>query len=294
MVGATPGGACATLTHMKPQTFYCAVLIAALAITPRPNARAREQDAQLVVHYPLASDLNDATGNNPPIQASNAQFQSGKGIFCNDQYARESAKGCDVRTPNLKDLNLSTLTISAQFLVPRMPIPANPVLVAGEGWRWLFYELRPGGGIRLGYNNDQFVDCSVRYRLGVWHEATITFDGETTTLYLDGVAGCRAKAAPIEDLAPVDLFLGRCPTTLQVASIDADLRLAFESDPTKSEPLACTAGAGSRDLSPMKKRVYNTLLLMRQIQFDQPLPWTGHSRALTPECFHVRLTSRRA
>ncbi len=27
----------------------------------------------------------------------------------------------------------------------------------------------------------------------------------------------------------------------------------------------------------MKKRVYNSLLLMRQIQFDQPLPWTKDS-----------------
>jgi hypothetical protein len=56
--------------------------------------------------------------------------------------------------------------------------------------------------------------------------------------------------------------------------VDGDLRLQFEADPTHDEPLACTAAAGSRDLSPMKKRVYNTLLLMKQLEFDRPLPWT--------------------
>lgn len=34
-------------------------------------------------------------------------------------------------------------------------------------------------------------------------------------------------------------------------------------------------GAGSHNLSPLKKRVYNTLRLMKQMQFDRPLPWTG-------------------
>jgi len=166
--------------------------------------------------------------------------------------------------------------------------------------------------------------CSVTYGIGAWHEATITFDGKTTTLYLDGVSGCSTNVAlrpwnddklilltnsanasafygvfrelkvyngvvipsprtpvpdnmpapPPRNLAPVDLVLAKCPTRDQAASVDADLRLAFESDPTVDEPLACTAAGGSRDLSPMKKRVYNTVLLMKQIQFDQPLPWT--------------------
>jgi hypothetical protein len=85
-----------------------------------------------------------------------------------------------VRTPNLKDLNLSAFTINAQFLVPRLLRPTNPVFVGGETYRWLYYELLPNGVVRLAYNSTQFVECSVRYRLGVWHEATITSDA---TLY---------------------------------------------------------------------------------------------------------------
>jgi hypothetical protein len=75
-------------------------------------------------------------------------------------------------------------------------------------------------------------------------------------------------------LSPTDRLLAACPTREEIASVDADLRLSFEADPTTGEPLACRASDGSRDLSPLKKRVYNSLLLMRKTQFDQPLPWT--------------------
>src|SRR5262249_14841717 len=78
-------------------------------------------------------------------------------------------------------------------------------------------------------------------------------------------------------LSRADRVLLACPTREEIASVDRDLRLSFEVDPTAGEPLACRAADGSRDLSPLKKRVYNALLLMRTLQFDQPLPWTKDS-----------------
>jgi hypothetical protein len=183
--------------------------------------------------------------------------------------------------------------------------------------------LHSDGRIQLRTNNNVDTDCSVKYRPGFWHEAAISFDGQTATLYLDGVAGCRAKGPlnigddrfvllsnyggagtyygffrelrihngvvtperriPVADDAaapeplhvpPVDRFLATCPTAAQVSAINRDLRLDFDADPTSREPLACRSSEGSRDLSSLKRRVYNTLLLMQQIEFDQPLPWT--------------------
>ena len=299
------------------------VLVGVLGLPCRLLAAGQEPGPQLVAHYPLSRDLNDATGNHPPMETRNAPLMPGKGIFCNGRYVLDDKDGCDVRTPSLNNLNLSSFTISAQFLVPRVSPFINPVFVAGSQWRYLSYELLRGGGIRLSYNGNQFVDCSATYRLAVWHEATVSFDGKTATLYLDGVPGCHAditlrtgnekvilltnfggastfsgvlremkvyngvlvplRRTPVPDdiadptppnLAPVDLFLMKCPSRDELNAVDADLHLAFEADPTRTGPLACTAAAGSRDLSPMKKRVYNTLLLMKQIQFDQPLPWT--------------------
>jgi hypothetical protein len=279
---------------------------------------------ELIAHYDLTKSLFEVNRTHSPLIVGTAPVHPGRGIFCNGEYAVDWPDGCDVRTPLLKSLDFSSFTISARFLAPRPGPRASPVFVLGRSSRALAFVLQPNGRIVLLTNNSARTECSVRYRTGFWHEATVSFDGETTTLYLDGVAGCRAKgplqagndrivtltnyaggetyygflrelkiyngvaaperrvpaadAVPAPEpihVPPVDRFLAACPTADQVAAVNGDLRLEFDSDPTAREPLACRSSHGSRDLSPMKRRVYNTLLLMQHLQFDQPLPWTG-------------------
>ncbi len=84
-----------------------------------------------------------------------------------------------------------------------------------------------------------------------------------------------APTLPTEStIAPADRFLAQCPNADEVAQIDTDLTLKFDADPTTSQPLACRIAEGSRDLTPLQKRTYNILLLMKQLRFTQPLPWT--------------------
>ncbi len=75
---------------------------------------------------------------------------------------------------------------------------------------------------------------------------------------------------PVES---VDVFLARCPTAEEIASVDADLALTFEQDPTAGT-LACQAHDGSEDLTLLQQRAYQAVLLLRRIPFDAPLPWT--------------------
>jgi hypothetical protein len=304
-------------------------LVVLCAVVGTVAVAGQTAKTQLVARYALDRDLTDATRYHAPLQAAHALLQPGKGLFCSGLYVLDDPDGCDVHTPPMDEWDVSSFTISAQFLVPkRWPFP-NPVFVAGRSRRWLGYELQPDGGIQLLFNNSQRVDCRLTYRIGVWHEATLTYDGSSLALYLDGMPGCRLEAklnsgsesgsgsekqlmltnfsnaetfyggvreltlsngvlipprrTPEPDptpnpaaptLAPVDQFMLTCPTAGQMAAIDKDLRLAFQDDPTKDEPLACAAAAGSRDLSPFQRRVYNTLRVMQQLQFDQPLPWT--------------------
>lgn len=152
------------------------------------------QPSDPIAHYPLAGSLFEATRTQAPLIVSNAPFHPDRGIFCSGEYVLNWPEGCDVRTPLLNRLDLASLTISAQFLVPsRSPILSRPVFVLGRSSRLLAYVLLPEGRIELRTNNSVRTNCSVKYRTGVWHDATITFDGGTATLYLDGVAGCRAK-----------------------------------------------------------------------------------------------------
>lgn len=82
---------------------------------------------------------------------------------------------------------------------------------------------------------------------------------------------------PVVRAASIDEFLASCPSAADVRSVNAELLLVFDADPTRGEPPACTAAAGSADLTLFEKRVYQALLALRQIEFDAPLPWTSQS-----------------
>jgi hypothetical protein len=72
----------------------------------------------------------------------------------------------------------------------------------------------------------------------------------------------------------VDEFFERCPTSGEVAMLLADISIAFEADPTAGT-LACKESEGSLDLTPLQKRAYQSILVMKVIRFDVPLPWTN-------------------
>ena len=69
-------------------------------------------------------------------------------------------------------------------------------------------------------------------------------------------------------------FVLTCPTPDEVEDIDRDLELVFIDDPTAGWPLACAAEEGSVDLSVLQMGAYQTLRLMKAVDFAEPLPWT--------------------
>jgi len=266
----------------------------------------------LIADYTLISDLSDMTGKNGPAIASIGS-PSPDGFFCNAV--------CDLTTPALNGFNLNAFTIRAEFLEPKYPLFSDSVFIAGD-YRWAKFSLLPEGKVVLVYNNSLEVPCSVTYRINFWHEAVITYDGNTLILYLDGIEGCRVTTVleigivnnvslldasrgssfigivrnlqiydsvkipqtrnpqpgnvtlTDQTLAPVDLILQSCPSEADLAAIDADLNLTFEHDPSAGD-LVCHTTDGSRDLTSFKRIVYTTLLVMKELEFTQPLPWTS-------------------
>lgn len=71
----------------------------------------------------------------------------------------------------------------------------------------------------------------------------------------------------------VDELLDTCPSPQEIASINSDFTLSFESDPSAGT-LVCTAAAGSEDLTLLQKNTYQILRVAREIPFDVPPPWT--------------------
>jgi hypothetical protein len=103
--------------------------------------------------------------------------------------------------------------------------------------------------------------------------------------------GSRAKPADQVE-QDINALSARCPSVDELKAIDHDLKLVFESDPTRGGTHECT-GAKGKDLSLLQSRVYRALATMRALEFSEPLPWTKDSayRWLTKTVRGVRFTA---
>ena len=81
------------------------------------------------------------------------------------------------------------------------------------------------------------------------------------------------QSASVTLTKTIDTVSLACPSALDVSTIDAELTLSFESDPTAGQTV-CSASTSGRALTRLETNVYSWLLTMRYIKFDQPLPWT--------------------
>src|SRR5262245_27829648 len=70
-------------------------------------------------------------------------------------------------------------------------------------------------------------------------------------------AGGRAPAAFGET---IDDVIGRCPTNAEMDAVDAFITLSFEGPDPSGPGFVCTAAAGSRDLTRLKRNLYNLML----------------------------------
>jgi hypothetical protein len=71
----------------------------------------------------------------------------------------------------------------------------------------------------------------------------------------------------------LDTQLSECPSAAALAGV-SEIPIAFTGGIT-ADPLVCTAEAGSADLTRKQERIYQALILIKQLRFDRPLPWTN-------------------
>jgi hypothetical protein len=75
------------------------------------------------------------------------------------------------------------------------------------------------------------------------------------------------------DLSNIDAFFEYCPTSYEIERLLAEIPVAFEADPTAGST-PCMGGGGMGTLTEMQRRAYLTIMVMRHLSFDAPLPWT--------------------
>jgi hypothetical protein len=86
--------------------------------------------------------------------------------------------------------------------------------------------------------------------------------------------GAAGEAGSTNRPASIDELLTTCPASAAMDAIDLELELVFDNVSLADDAPVCFAKDGSRDLSRAKERAYQSLLAMKAIQFDTPLPWT--------------------
>lgn len=97
-----------------------------------------------------------------------------------------------------------------------------------------------------------------------------------TTLGLLAAVLVLVAAAPAQALtraSPVDQIIARCPTAAEVAGVQARTPVTFDVS-VLGGPLVCTAAAGSADLTALQMRTFQALVILNELRFSQPLPWT--------------------
>jgi hypothetical protein len=65
-----------------------------------------------------------------------------------------------------------------------------------------------------------------------------------------------------------------CPTRAEVDEIQRQVPVAVGSD-VSAGVLACRERDGSVDLTVVENNMYQSLLFLRRMRFDRPLPWTN-------------------
>lgn len=139
----------------------------------------------LLANYDLTSSAFDFTWNNYNMILYNAPFENG-GVYCSGKYIGSGAPDpCIVETPEIKNFNFNSFTISADFMVGSYK--SQPVFVGGAGCRWLGYYLQPDGKLSLLYNNQFFISTNVDYSLNEWHNAKIVYTDTVAYMYYDDV-----------------------------------------------------------------------------------------------------------
>jgi|JRYL01.1.fsa_nt_gb hypothetical protein len=142
---------------------------------------------QVLAHYPLLADVLDATAQNGPITlgGTTPPAQPSNGVCVNGIYLF-NAGGQDVRTPAMPTLDTTDFQVEVEFQITALPNGNAPVLMGGNGWRWIGIYVQANGTIGLKYNNSNFTWSSTAVQPGPWYTGTIKFEAGVVQLYLNG------------------------------------------------------------------------------------------------------------
>jgi len=109
------------------------------------------------------------------------------GVCLNGIY-RFATGGQDAQTPVLTKWNTTDFQIDVEFRLAGMPKSTRgfPVIMAGNGWRWIGIYVAQNGTVGVKYNNSIHVWSRTIIKKDIWYSAVLQYEKGKTQLYLDG------------------------------------------------------------------------------------------------------------
>lgn len=143
-------------------------------------------------HYPLVNTAEDALGLQQPIDLINAPFDGDDGIYLNGIYINSgNPQASWAHTPFMEALYDSVFAVQLEFRIEEIYTSVYlPVIVIGDGWRYLGLEVRWDSAFFLIIQNGSIeLPQQIIAEVDRWYEVTIIYDHEAdeAQFFLDGV-----------------------------------------------------------------------------------------------------------
>ncbi len=149
--------------------------------------------AQVVqANYPLTVDLLDTTGTYGPVMltgnAGPAPAPPTAGGVChNGNYYFSGGPGQDIRSPDISSLDATDFQIDLEFNITSFQAGNMPILMMGNGWRWIGLYVQPTGTLGAKHNNSNMTWSTTTVAAGTWYSASLRFESGILQIDLNGV-----------------------------------------------------------------------------------------------------------
>ena len=171
--------------NFKPGLYT--VLIVAMGICTANGQFLSYMDT--VASYSLINTAADQTGSYPDIELSNTPFADTNGIYCNGLYIFDVMPGGSAAiTESLEELYDPAFAASVEFNLDTSRTRTSPILVLGEGWRYLGIIAQPDGSVYCLFNGAQYQVQDYSISGNAWHRAAVMYTevDSTAQFWIDG------------------------------------------------------------------------------------------------------------
>lgn len=148
------------------------------------SANAQERD--LLAHFPLQSDGNEASGKIEPLTLINISLKGG-GAYCQGVYGDyDNSEGNLITTQNINHWNLQNFGVMLSFKVKTYS--TMPVFMIGYAYRLIGVYLMDNGTLELRANNMDIVlpaISEVTYATNRWQDLTIDYRDNRIMMFLN-------------------------------------------------------------------------------------------------------------